>query len=363
MQICRTTFRGRAAWEMDNDALRVIVLVGGGHLASIKLRQGPALNPLWVTPWPTREPWTCKPESRLLSSIAGHNICLGQFGGPSAAEARAGLGGHGEAPVVRWRRVSQRVTGSTLHFVCAADLPVAQLRITRTFTTRRGERNLRVRDDVQNLSRRDLPYTACQHVTIGPPFLEKGVTTIDMSATRGHTFPGRFSDRQRLKPDTAFTWPNAPGANGKPVDLRTIDPSFRKSSDFSTQLMNPRRADSAWFSACNPKLGLLLAYHWNRADYPWLGNWEENFARRDAPWSGRSLARGLEFANTPFPEGLRAAVDRGQFQGEPTYRWVPARGTVATEFTILLMPLDSDAQGVADIRSADGMPVVTLRAG
>jgi hypothetical protein len=131
--------------------------------------------------------------------------------------------------------------------------------------------------------------------------------------------------------------------------MRLISRRYRKSSDFSTQLMDPARGD-AWFSAINPKQGVMIAYHWNRHDFPWVGNWEENNGRPEAPWAGKSLTRGMEFANTPFPIGLREAVSLGIFHETPTYRWLPARGKVQFNYSILMMPAPPKASGVADIR-------------
>jgi hypothetical protein len=102
----------------------------------------------------------------------------------------------------------------------------------------------------------------------------------------------------------------------------------------------------------------LVAYVWRRADYPWVGNWEENYGRREKPWAGRSLTRGMEFANTPFPIGLRRAVDMGSFQGERTFRWLPARGRVEFVYDILMQWVPVKTRGVADIRrSGNGFEI------
>ena len=355
MKISATKWRKRRAWELDNETLALTLMQGGGHLAAARLADGPAMNPYWTPKWPTAEPWSYRPsksdnaEDKLLASLCGHNICLGFFGGPSAEEAAAGMTVHGEAPVARWEDYGQTVTRDRLVFVCGCDLPAAQMRLIRTVTTRRGSNVIRIHEEIVSLSGRDLPFTSCQHVTFGAPFLEKGVTVFDMSATKGHTFPGVFSKRQRLKGDTAFVWPQGPGVKGA-VNLRTIGREFKASSDFSAQLMDPRRED-AWFSAVHPGAGLMVAYVWKRADYPWLGNWEENFARETSPWRGRELTRGMEFSNTPFPIGLREAVERGTFQGQPTYRWLPALGRVAVEYAVVIQRVPQGCQGVADIRA------------
>lgn len=359
MHIRTTTLRGRKGWELDNGTLSLTMLQGGGHLASLVHRDSPRINPLWVPIWKTIEPWSYRDrdaarfESRLLAAICGHNLCLGWFGGPSDDEARAGMNGHGEAPVVRWNLRRKTVNARGVTLVSDCELPVAGMRLTRTVHGARGASCLHVREDIVSLLRRDLPFTMCEHVTFSPPFLKKGVTVFDMPATKGHTFIGKFSGKQRMKADTAFVWPEGPGADGKTVDLRTIPGNVKSSSDFTTQLMDPKR-EEAWFSAVNPEQGLLVAYVWKRTDFPWIGNWEENYQRAIKPWVKKSLTRGMEFANTPFPDGYRNAIDRGRFHGLPTFRWLPAKGRVTMDYDILVQPVEPGCQGVRDIRRVDG---------
>jgi len=354
MKIQSGTQYGRQGWTLNNDVVSLFLMAGGGHIAGLKLNGTTAGNPLWVPTWKTIEPWhyrrndAGKYGGKLLACIFGHNICLGAFGDPSPEEDRAGLGCHGEAPVTRWRRITSRRTATRITFTYGCELPIARMKLTRTIVMQKGSPLIRIRERVSNLARCDVPFTMCQHVSFGAPFVEPDVTIFDMSATRGHTFPAVFGKPQRLKPDTAFAWPYGPGVRGR-VNLRTMGRG--RNGDFYANLMNPQR-DTAWFSAVNPKQGLLIAYIWHRADFPWLGVWEENRARQTHPWNGRNLTRGMEFANTPFPVGLRNAVNRGTFQGQPTFRWLPARGHADFEYDLLALPVDQDCKGVADISSS-----------
>ncbi len=355
----------RSVWTLDNGCITLGMMAGGGHICTLQHKEVPGLNPLWAPRWRQIEPWQYTKRnaaqfgnSRLLACIAGHNLCLAGFGEPSDEEQRAGLDCHYEAPVARWHLLSHHVGPQAAGFTTLTVLPVAQVCLARTISTRRGSAVLHVKETLANLARHDRPFTMCQHVSFGAPFLEKGVTLFDMPATKGHTFPGEFGRVPRLKKDTAFAWPNASGVKGM-VDLRTIAKQQRVSSDFTTQLMNPRQ-EYAWFSAMHPRRGLLLAYVWRRADYPWLGNWEENFCRTQLPWAGKELVRGMEFANTPFPTSVRNAVDRGTFQGQRTYRWLPASGTLTFEYWIVLQPVASDCRGVRTITMDGTTPVVTL---
>src|SRR5215472_5312157 len=102
------TYRGRRAHRIETPDLRVTVLVEGGHIAEIADKRT-GVNPLWTPPWPSIEPSTYDrakhpeygndSESKLLSGIMGHNLCLGVFGPPSPEEAAAGLTVHGEGSI------------------------------------------------------------------------------------------------------------------------------------------------------------------------------------------------------------------------------------------------------------------------
>src|SRR5438876_10148043 len=138
VQVIRTfmsTYRNRRAVQMENETLRLTVLVEGGHIAEL-LHKPSGVNPLWTPPWPSIEPSTYDPakhpeygrnsESKLLAGIMGHNLCLDFFGGPSDEEAAAGLTVHGEASVAQYN-----VATSSEGLTQRAELPVAQLRLER----------------------------------------------------------------------------------------------------------------------------------------------------------------------------------------------------------------------------------------
>jgi len=353
MKIISTIRHGRRGWLLDSGIMSLFLMKGGGHIADLRLNGKEKVNPFWAPPWKSIEPWNYRKQDagkyggKLLSCIYGHNLCLSAFGDPSPEEVKCGLGCHYEAPVARWARVRQKVGGRALCFEYGCDLPAAQMRLDRAVFMRSGSNVVRVRETIKNLARRDVPFTICQHVTFGPPFLEPDVTVFDMPATRGRTFPAEFSNLQRLKMNEKYKWPKGPGQKGT-VNLRFM--SKGRYGDYHANLMNPAR-ENAWFSAVNPRLGLMVAYVWQRADYPWVGVWEESCARKEPPWNGGTLARGREVAKTPFPIGLRKSVDLGTFQGRRAYAWLPARGRVAHEYSLLAMQVGKDCAGVTNITS------------
>jgi hypothetical protein len=331
------TYHGRRAATIENESVRVTVLAEGGHIAEVCDKQT-GVNPLWTPPWPSIEPSTYDTrlhrdtygggdDARLLAGIMGHNVCLDIFGGPSAEEAASGFSAHGGAPVAPYT-----ISASDDGLILRALLPLAQIRFERVITL--CGRTVAVRERVDSLCGFDRPIGWTQHVTLGPPFLEKGVTRFRASALRSRVFESAFGDADYLRPGTTFDWPDAPRADGGVEDLRLFT-SASRSSAYTAHLMNARAA-TAWFVAFSPASELAFGYVWKRSDFPWMGIWEENCCRMGPPWNGQTVTRGMEFGVSPFPETRRAMVDRGRMFDTPTYRWLTAQGYLEAAYWIVL---------------------------
>jgi len=338
-----TEFHGRRAASIENEKLRVTVLQEGGHIAEI-LDKETGVNPLWNPPWPSIEPSKFTPrvrragvygdnvESRLLAGIMGHNLCLDIFGGPSDAEFAARIGVHGEGSIAPYR-ISKR--GAEL--VMRARLPLAMIDFERRIALRGN--TVKIREAVTSLAAFDRPIGWTQHATLGPPFVERGVTQFRASATRSMVFAEEFGAGDYLRRGAEFDWPHAPRADGGTADLRVMNGAAR-SCAYTTHLMDPAR-DESFFVAFSPSARLAFGYAWKRADFPWLGIWEENHSRTHAPWNGNTLTRGMEFGVSPIPESRRQMIERGSLFGVPGYRWLPAKGRLEAEYRAVILRAES----------------------
>jgi hypothetical protein len=335
-------YRGRRAATIENDHLRVTVLESGGHIAEV-YHKATGVNPLWTPPWPSIDPAAYDRErhpiygggvdASLLAGIMGHSLCLDMFGGPSAEEAAAGLPVHGEVSTLRFdiHRSGDEIVADVL-------LPQARLQFERRIQlspTIAGA--VRVIESVENLSAMDHPVGWTQHVTLGPPFLERGRTQFRASAGRSKVFPGPFGSADYLEAGAEFDWPEAPRTGGGQADLRVLTDA-PQSSAYTAHLMSAD--EHAFFTAFSPAARLAFGYVWRRADFPWLGIWEENASRTQAPWNGQTLARGMEFGVSPFPETRREMIERQRLFDVRTFRWIPAASRVETEYWILTAAAD-----------------------
>ncbi len=341
------TFHGRRAITIENDLMRMTMLVEGGHIAEI-LDKRSGLNPLWVPHWPSIEPSLFGPshhgtygagaDGKLLAGIMGHNLCLDIFGGPSDEEAAAGMTAHGEGSVVPYR--AEAIDHG---LIARADFPMARIAFSRRIELH--GRTGHIRETVTNLTECDRPIGWTQHVTLGPPFLQPGVTGFRASATRSRVFESTFGLADYLTPGATFAWPVAPCIDGGTADLRVFKRA-PPSSAYTAHLMNPQQQE-AYFLAYSPEARLAFGYVWRQRDFPWMGIWEENRSRPGSPWHGNAMTRGMEFGVSPFPETRRQMVDRGRMFDVPTYRWLPARSEVATEYRVVMKDADTIPETLA----------------
>ena len=360
----------RPAWVLSNGKIRVAVLPGGGHIAEVRFQSGDPkkdINPMRVPHYPTIDPDTyvdathnaiygSDPHRWLSSGYMGHLLCFPFYGPPSSpAEIAAGLGNHGEAPIVRWRELGRQIAAEALMFRYGAMLAKTQYTVERTIRLFKDQTYFHVEESIQNEANFDRPFQWMQHATFGPPFVEPGKTMLDVSATRGLTASGTTS----LRADTEFSWPNGVAPDGKPANLRPMQPAPHAGA-YSALLMDPSRQQQ-FFTLYHSGYRVLIGYVFPTASNPWLADWQENQRAGNPPWNGQVVARGIEFGNSPFAEGLRKAIDRGSLFGVAAYEWIGARERRRNEFTVFLAEVPLGYGGVRNVVLEAGEPRVIAK--
>jgi len=338
-------FQGRPALVLSNDIIEVTVLPFGGAIASIVLKDdGGKMNPMWDALRAGREAGRAPRAGRAV----GHFVCVDGFGPVSAEEREAGLPGHGEAHTLPWVLRSAKKEGRVARLVQSVQLSRVHEVYTRTMEIADGENVVHVRGTLENLLDFDRPVRWTEHATIGSPFLEPGVTVVDMSRNRAMTRPDR-GDRpgviHRLPAGEEFEWPMAPSAEGEKIDLRAA-PVSPNSLDHTGHLMDPDQR-LAYVTALHPKKRLLLGYIFKQAESPWLQIWESY------PPTG-VMARGLEFGTQAFDRPARQVISQNRLFGALLYRWLPAKGRIETSFLMFWTPTPEGFLGVDDIQIEAG---------
>jgi hypothetical protein len=333
------SWKNRAALRLENSALALTVLPSGAHIADLLVKGGASsFNLMWEAPWQTSDSGTslhaslteqygAGPIGKFFAGWTGHALCLDLFGAPGENEARQGMPLHGEAASIEWSNVNSSPSQCRL----SVDLPIAGLAVERTLELHNGESVLRCSESVCNLRVTARLIHWVQHVTLGPPFLDRAHSRIATSAHRGITWPLGYEGKPALADDREFVWPMAPAAgdSGRSVDL---SPFRDHRTGFVVGLQQKQERTFSWIGVINEQSHTLLAYVFCTCDFPWLAIWEENEARDYFPWNGSTRTCGLEFGTTPFPMGRKETELHPSRFGTPTQRLIHGRQEVSARW-------------------------------
>jgi hypothetical protein len=327
------SFHNRPAWQIESEKILVSVMECGGHTAEMTWKPT-GVSPLWIQDCPTIDPDQYDPalhaalygnncESRLMSGVLGHNLCLPYWGNPSEAEYRAGMTCHGEVNAVRWSALAYEPDRLTIE----ARLPELGLRVERTLHC---SGPIVYFDTVaENLTPLDRPFAWCEHVTLGAPFLSAEDT--GFFATVGKGFR-TYSDHRET-----FDWPT--GFGQIRCDLRRF--SKQTHSDLTNAFKVESADGYASVAAWNPRLGSLYGQVFSAREFPWLNVWENHDQRR--------TARGMEFSTTPIDGSLKALVAQSCLLNTPTFEWLDARSSLSKSFFSFTLAIPGDYRGVASV--------------
>jgi hypothetical protein len=342
-----TQFEQQPALAIANDRLEATLSAQGGALVNLVLRADPEnLSPLWN---PIRMARESGQASRSRTGSMGHFVCVDGFGGTSQEERAAGLPGHGEAQMQTFEVRESGKNGKTGTITLNARLPLVQENFTRTFRMVDGENVIYVESALSSELAFDRPISWAEHTTIGSPFLQSGVTLSSISGSRAQNRPyqgaGNPGAERRLASGVNFTWPLAPGLDGKLTDL-TAPPENAHYLDHATVLVDPALT-LGWIATVNTAKHLIIGYIFKRDEYPWVQNWG-NF-----PENGK-FARGLEFSTQPYDEPRRLAVAKSGMFDAPTFRWLPAKSTIRSHFLLFYARTPDGFGKVTTVRLENG---------
>jgi galactose mutarotase-like enzyme len=308
------TLRGMRAAVLENELLRVLVLLDRGA-EIVEFRYKPLdLDPLLRLPVELRDP------ARVVPSVAGGSGTYLDYyaggwqeilpnGGPPTSYKGAEYGQHGEVCLVPWVSEVLEDTPERVSLRCSIRALRTPLRLERTMTLERGRAALVLDERLTNEAGEPLDVMWGHHIAFGLPFLGDGAT-IATSARRllvHEEMPG-FTPR-RLTLGHEGAWPHAPGSGGGTVDMSVVPAQAEaegREMCYLTEFDGP-----AWYAIGSPTHGAGFAMRWDGDLFRYLWLWQELGQARGYPWWGRTHTVALE-PWTSYPTlGLAEAVRRG----------------------------------------------------
>lgn len=346
-------WQGRHAFRLSNGEIEVTVLLGGGHIADLRLCGSP-INALWEAPWRTIEPYEFDDDAhsahygsrsvgQMISGYTGHAIAIPYFGMPSATDVKGGLSLHGEAASTNWTVESGSVGEDSGSVTLKANLQLSALHFRRTLHVTPNSSIVTVMESVINRSAETREFQWVQHVAFGEPLFAPGESSLVLSGDHGLTWPLGYEGHELLPNGLEFCWPLA---DGKDLSM----PFLKDGTGFVAAIRVDSSRRDAFIAVHNRKSSLAAGYVFDGQRFPWIALWEENRARTYPPWNGRTRVRGVEFGTSPMPLGIEQAQQMRRLLNTPVLTTIGGGAELQTSYQIFVTKTPRDWQELRDIR-------------
>ncbi len=303
------TWRGLRVLVMENELLRVAVLVDKGADV-VELRYKPRdLDFLWHSPtplyWTGAERQTLPhPEGLFADYNEGGWQEVLPNGGRQCEWQGAIFGLHGEVWALPWQC---RVLEDSPERV-AVELEVRcrrfPLRLTRRMSLEAGAAALFIEEELENTSAVEIPVMWGHHPSYGPPFLQPGCRIFAPSCRV--VVDEAVGEASRTAPGDTFDWPIGRGRSGEAVDISLIPPREVAVDEmyYLVELAEP------WYAIANPELGVGVGLAWSGEVFRCVWYWASLGGNLRWPSWGRFYVVALEPFSS-WPARLTRAIDNG----------------------------------------------------
>lgn len=302
-RVHQIVLRGVPAVVLENELLRVTVLLHGGHVVEFNHKPRD-LDYVWLSP---RGGWPVPPSDDFFDTYPGGWQEVLPNGGAPAAYRGAAMAQHGEAAGLPWdcavvdddpAEVAVRLTVRTRRM---------PYRVSKVLRLRSGEARLACSETLTNESAVAVHAMWGQHFAYGAPFLVPGSRVTLPPDVTVHPHETTINPpRRAVAAGGPYPWPVVPTPDGGSVDLSVI-PEPGSPSD----VLYLTGFTDGWYEVRRPDGGPGVRVEWDATVLPYLWFWHEFGDTTDYPWWGQAYVAGLEPFSSYPTNGLPDAVANG----------------------------------------------------
>ncbi len=312
-QGCRVTldytYKGMRIGYLENELLRVGVLLDKGADIFEFNYKPRDLDFLWQSPIPMRKPFVA---TSALPEGAFHDYYYGGWQEvlPSAGWASEPYQGtyqglHGEVSLLPFEAEITENTPEQVSVRMHVQLYRSPLKLERMLSLKRDQPALFIHERLVNEAVGDFAVMWGHHPAFGEPFLDDSCVvhapakTVEVLAYHqnglwepgdGHNFPMVKNRRTSQLQDITHVLPG---------DTCSVDVVFFKGL-----------ADG-WYGFTNQRLGVGFGMAWDKNLFKYLWMWQVYGGHTDYPWYGRTYNCALEPFTSYPPAGVKNAIDNG----------------------------------------------------
>jgi hypothetical protein len=303
------TYRGMRVAFLENERLRVGVLVEKGADVFEFTYKPHDLDLLWHSPIPMRRPFVATsalPEGAFHDSYyGGWQEVLPSAGWAQEPYLGAAQGLHGEAALLPFEAEVAEDTPECVSLRLQTRCYRSPLRLERRMTLRRHVPALFIAERLANEAPVEFSVMWGHHPALGEPFLDDSCVV----QTPARTVRVLAYHRNGLwEPGDEYAFPLVTNRRtGQLEDVTRILPPETRSVD----VVSFWDLDEGWYALTNRRRRVGFGMAWDRSVFPCLWMWQVYGGHTDYPWYGRTYNCALEpFAGWP-PAGIANAVKNG----------------------------------------------------
>ena len=305
------TYRGMRIAYLENEAIRVGVLLDKGADIFEFTYKPRELDFMWQSPIEMRKPFVA---TNAMSEGAFHDYYYGGWqevlpAAGWATEPYQGVfqGLHGEVSLLPFeasivedtpQRVSLRVWTRTYR---------SPLTLERTMSLEQGKPALFIKERLTNEAEAEFAIMWGHHPALGTPFLDENCV-IRTTAKKIEVMAINPNPNGLWKPGGDYDFPMVPNLRtGQLDDITKVLPRNANSLDVAFL----KELKEGWFSVTNEKLDVGFGMAWDAELFKYLWIWEVCGGHSGHPWYGRTYNCALEpFTSFP-PAGIQTAIKNG----------------------------------------------------
>lgn len=304
-------YKGMRAVFLENDVLKVGILVDKGTDIFEFLYKPRDIDFTWLYPWGFRDLVDYRitknqTGGRYMDFYEGGWQEIFPNGGSPCNVTGAEFGQHDEVALLPWEYEIIEDKEEIIEIKFFTKTRLTPFLLEKRIRLKAGIPEIKISERIINKSSVDLKVIWGHHLVYGKPFLEEGCR-INVSAKKCLTYNVPDVLDSNIPLNKEFVWPLLPTVDGKTIDLSIIQPESANSSKF----LYINKIEAGEYEILNERKNLGIKVEWDKKIMPYLWFWQEFNKSAGYPWYKMARVFGLEPFSTNIG-GLDNTINKGK---------------------------------------------------
>ncbi|MCL4377729.1 MAG: DUF4432 family protein [Actinobacteria bacterium] len=285
------TYKGLQFLTMENELIKLSILVGKGTDIIELIYKPKDLNLLWRSPknFSRQDIENNLVKNDFLETYLGGWQEIIPNGGPPVLYKGAAYGQHEETPLLAWnyKIIEDKIDKISVEF--SVNLKKMPLSIKKSITLISGDPVIYIDEEISNSGGEPLDFMWGHHPCFGEPFLDESCV-IDFHSEEILSNINPISSNPIVKPNAMGKLDAFPGFNGQSVNLSKVMSKKIKTAE----LLYAIKMLDSWFSIKNSEKNIGIGFVFDENIFKYLYLWFVYGGGDGYPWYSNTYSLAVE---------------------------------------------------------------------